>query len=156
MCQMWSYLLKCIFFFSLYINSKRKWARYDMRGKFLDQTDAPDIDGDWEILCMLVFRSLIKSSVTLLPSGTLIFFFFYSTLVMQIEEAANYYVVYWSGQINDTRLRFDTFKGDTIIEPLTFHSVMSPNKTWDKLYCCCNDNDFSVRIVFCTKFGRFF
>lgn len=39
--------------FSLYINSKRKWARFDMRGKFLDQTEAPDINDEWEILCMI-------------------------------------------------------------------------------------------------------
>lgn len=38
-------------FVSLYINSKRKWARFDMRGKFLDQTEAADITDEWEILC---------------------------------------------------------------------------------------------------------
>lgn len=63
---------------------------------------------------------------------------------MKIDELTIYYVVYWSGQINDTRLRLDTFKGDCRIEPLTFHSVMVPNKAWNKVFCCRNDNNFTV------------
>lgn len=59
------FILKRNSLFSLYINTKRKWTRYDMRGKFLEQTDAPNIDGDWEILCMFASRSPIKFSATL-------------------------------------------------------------------------------------------
>lgn len=64
---------------------------------------------------------------------------------MKIDEPTIYYVVYWSGQINDTRLRLDTFKGDCRIDPLTFHSVMVPNKPWNKVFCCRNDHNFTVR-----------
>lgn len=63
---------------------------------------------------------------------------------MKIDEPTIYYIVYWSGHINDTRLRLDTFKGDCRIDPLTFHSVMVPNKAWNKVFCCRNDNNFTV------------
>lgn len=39
-----------IFNFSLFINGKRKWARYDMRGKLIDQFDAVNVTNEWEIL----------------------------------------------------------------------------------------------------------
>lgn len=35
---------------SLFIHTKRKWARFDMRGNFVDRFDA-GVDNDWEILC---------------------------------------------------------------------------------------------------------
>lgn len=44
---------------SLYINSKRKWARFDMRGKFLEQIEAPNVNEEWEILCMANLLMLI-------------------------------------------------------------------------------------------------
>lgn len=61
---------------------------------------------------------------------------------MKIEEPTLYYIVYWSGQINDTRLRLDSFKGDTQVESFLFHSVMTPNKPWNKIFCCINDNTY--------------
>lgn len=63
---------------------------------------------------------------------------------MQIHEPTIYFVIYWSGQINNTRLRFDTFKGELQIEPLHFHSAMVANKEWNRIFCCCNLNYFSI------------
>lgn len=40
----------CFINFSLFINGKRKWARYDMRGKLIDQFDAVNVTNEWEIL----------------------------------------------------------------------------------------------------------
>lgn len=37
-------------FSSLFIHTKRKWARFDMRGNFIDRFDA-GVDNQWEILC---------------------------------------------------------------------------------------------------------
>lgn len=37
-------------FFSVFINTKRKWAMFDMRGKLVQQFDAANILNEWEIL----------------------------------------------------------------------------------------------------------
>lgn len=46
-----------IFFYenSLFINGKRKWVRFDMRGKLIDQSNAVNVNTDWEILSMQHF-----------------------------------------------------------------------------------------------------
>lgn len=40
---------------SLFINGKQKWARFDMHGNFVEQTDAPGNVENWEILCKFRF-----------------------------------------------------------------------------------------------------
>lgn len=64
------------FFFSLFVNSKRKIARFDMRGTFLDQVDVETVSDKWEILRKL--DTLNDSKVGLLirqlkPKYTYIF-----------------------------------------------------------------------------------
>lgn len=63
---------------------------------------------------------------------------------MQIWEPTHYHITYWSGQINEMRLRLDTFDGAIVGEPFECHSVLAPNKQWNRLYCCCNEESFAV------------
>lgn len=63
---------------------------------------------------------------------------------MKIDEPTIFSVVYWSGQINDVRLRLDTFKADTTIAPVIFHSALAPKKQWNKIFCCTQDGNFCV------------
>ena len=41
------------YYFSLFIHTKLKWARYDMRGTLIEKVNAP-IDEEWEILCNIL------------------------------------------------------------------------------------------------------
>ncbi|XP_055685545.1 NACHT and WD repeat domain-containing protein 2 [Lutzomyia longipalpis] len=99
---------------NLFIHTKLKWARFDMRGNLQEKFDAVNVTEDWEILLME----------------------FYS-----INE---YHVVYWTGQISNEKLRFDTFREEKTIPPVNFHSAMAMNRDRTALYCCSNDNNYQV------------
>lgn len=78
--QLMQFYVHCfLYIFSLFINGKRKWARFDMRGKLLDQTEALSITNEWEILSM--FNCLVDdpSSIELVHIFIMfsIFFFFF-------------------------------------------------------------------------------
>lgn len=115
-----------------------------MRGKLLEQKDAPFVSSEWEILSEFAFDSLSLSLSQNDSFNFLPFYMIFLSVVMQIHEPTIYDIVYWSGQIVDTRLRLDSFKGDAETEPLIFHSAMAPNKLWNKIYCCRNADNFSV------------
>lgn len=63
---------------------------------------------------------------------------------MQIWEPTRFHIVYWSGQINEMRLRLDTINGTIEIESFVCYSVLAPNKQWDSFFCCCNEENFTV------------
>lgn len=63
---------------------------------------------------------------------------------MQMFEPTVYHIIYWSGQITTARLRIDSFTNNTQADPLLYHSVLTPNKKWDRLYCCAKTNNYSV------------
>lgn len=63
---------------------------------------------------------------------------------MQIFEPTLYYIIYWSGQIDMNRLRLDTFLNDIETDPLLYHSAMTANKQWNRLFCCSTENNFTV------------
>lgn len=63
---------------------------------------------------------------------------------MQIWERTNFHIIYWSGHINEMRLRLDTTNGTIESEPFVCHSVLAPNKQWNRLFCCCSEENFTV------------
>lgn len=63
---------------------------------------------------------------------------------MCIFQINVYHIVYWSGQINDDRLRIDSFSNDIEAEPLHFHTAMTANKEWNQIFCCTSDGNYSV------------
>ncbi|XP_059619516.1 NACHT and WD repeat domain-containing protein 2 [Phlebotomus argentipes] len=99
---------------NLFIHTKLKWARFDMRGNLQEKFDAINVTDEWEILLME----------------------FYS-----INE---YHVVYWTGQISNEKLRFDTFREGFTIPAMNFHSAMAMNRDRTSLFCCTHDNDYQV------------
>lgn len=63
---------------------------------------------------------------------------------MQIWEAMHFHIIYWSGHINEMRLRLDTINGAIVSEPFVCYSVLTPNKQWNRLFCCCSEENFTV------------
>lgn len=41
-------------------------------------------------------------------------------------------------------MRLDTINGAVECEPLVCHSVLAPNKQWSRLFCCCEEDNFTV------------
>lgn len=68
---------------------------------------------------------------------------------MHFESTTDYKVTYWSGTINETRLRFDSVKSDKPSKELYFHSAMVLNKARTTLFCCMNEETYQVS---CLKF----
>lgn len=63
---------------------------------------------------------------------------------MHIFESTVYHIIYWSGQITIGRLRIDSFSNGCKVHPLLYHSVLTSNKKWDRLFCCSKLNNYSV------------
>lgn len=64
--------------------------------------------------------------------------------MVKIIDVDNYYIIYWSGIINDTRLRLETYKNRQRLDSVEFHSVMSFDTNMETFYCCNNPNDYQV------------
>ncbi|XP_055855708.1 NACHT and WD repeat domain-containing protein 2 [Episyrphus balteatus] len=102
--------------YSLFVNTKLKWARFDMRGNLMEQFTAPSDTADWEILSMEFFTT----------------------------DENN--IIYWTGSISETRLRLDSTRGPNRSEPLLFHSAMAINKERNKIYCCATEEIYQVSV----------
>lgn len=63
---------------------------------------------------------------------------------MQIWEPSVYHIIYWSGHINETRMRLDSVEKQLISDPLSFHSAIAPSKQWNRVYCCVESGSFAV------------
>lgn len=63
---------------------------------------------------------------------------------MQFDSPKDYKIVYWSGTINETRLRFDTVINDQPSKEVYFHSAMVLNKSKDLMFCCKNEDTYQV------------
>ncbi|XP_055907671.1 NACHT and WD repeat domain-containing protein 2 [Eupeodes corollae] len=100
--------------YSLFVNTKLKWARFDMRGNLMEQFSAPSDAANWEILSMEFFTT----------------------------EENN--IIYWTGKISETRLRLDSTRGPNRSEPLLFHSALAINRQRNKIYCCATDDIYQV------------
>lgn len=63
---------------------------------------------------------------------------------MQVFDPKVYHIIYWSGLISTNSLRIDSFSNDVQTDPLEVHSVLAPNKQWNRLFCCTRANVYSV------------
>lgn len=59
-------------------------------------------------------------------------------------ETTVYHIIYWSGQITTGRLRIDSFTNNSQAEQLLYYSVLTTNKSWNRLFCCSKPDNFSV------------
>lgn len=68
-------------------------------------------------------------------------------LNMEFTTPNDYNVTFWSGSINETRIRFGSCRrGDLYTEPLQFYSALALNKARDRLYGCANEDNYEVSV----------
>lgn len=65
-------------------------------------------------------------------------------LNMEFTTCSDYNVTFWSGSINETRIRFDSCRGEVFTEPLLLFSALVLNKKRDQLYGCANEANYEV------------
>ncbi|KAH8361900.1 hypothetical protein KR200_007131 [Drosophila serrata] len=101
---------------NLFITCKLRWAQFDMRGNLVDTFEVPGDNDDWEILTMEFFNP------------------------------TDYNVVFWSGSINDMRLRLDSCRGGNYSNSQRLYSAMVMNKERTRAYGCANEENFEVSV----------
>lgn len=63
---------------------------------------------------------------------------------MEFLRPNDYNVIFWSGSINETRLRLDSCRHEAYSEPLMLYSAMAINKARNRIYACANENNYQV------------
>lgn len=61
-----------------------------------------------------------------------------------MEDIGTYHLISWSGQINDTRLRLDTWHEDQQAPVLMLHSAMAFDGH-SVVFSCCSPDDYQVK-----------
>jgi NACHT domain- and WD repeat-containing protein len=98
-----------------FVYSKLKWAKYDMRGQFQEIHEFTDVNGEeWQLL------------------------------LMEFLNFEEFFGIFWSGSISETRLRMHTQKEGVNTDPVLFHSAYIMNKARDVMYCCRTEENFQV------------
>lgn len=110
-----------------------------MRGNLIEKLKAPEDTSSWQILCKFSKLSPIRFEC-----------FNFST-AMEFDNPTDYMITFWSGTINDTRLRFDTVKAGNHSEQLYFHSAMVLDKAKTSMFCCRNGDTYQVSSFKFTK-----
>ncbi|XP_030375810.1 NACHT and WD repeat domain-containing protein 2 [Scaptodrosophila lebanonensis] len=101
---------------NLFITCKLRWAQFDMRGNLVDSREVPGENKDWEILTMEFF------------------------------SPKDYNVIFWSGSINEMRLRLNSCRSGNYSKSQNFFSALAMNKARTKVYGCANEENFEVSI----------
>ncbi|KAI9580289.1 NACHT and WD repeat domain-containing protein 2 [Glossina fuscipes] len=102
---------------SLFISCKLKWARFDLRGNLVEiHIINADDTYAWEILSM------------------------------DFTSPKIYNVILWSGSINETRLRYNTFRDELETPTLLFYSALTLNKCGDRIYGCASEENYEVSV----------
>jgi len=65
---------------------------------------------------------------------------------MEFFTSADYNVVFWSGSINDMRLRLDSCRGGHYSNSQRLYSAMVMNKDRTRAYGCANEENFEVSV----------
>ncbi|XP_068157619.1 LOW QUALITY PROTEIN: NACHT and WD repeat domain-containing protein 2 [Drosophila tropicalis] len=101
---------------SLFITCKLRWAQFDMRGNLVNTFQVPGENDNWEILTMEFF------------------------------SPTDYNAIFWSGSINEMRLRLDSCRTDKYSNSQQFFSALVMNKDRSKAYGCANEENFGVSV----------
>lgn len=100
---------------AFFVYSKLKYAQYDMRGQFQEIKEFTDVNGEeWELLSM------------------------------EFLSMNEFFAIFWSGSISETRLRMHTQKDGLNTDPIVFHSACIMNKAKNVMYCCKTEENFQV------------
>ena len=65
---------------------------------------------------------------------------------IKIVDVENYYLIFWSGSINDTRLRLDSCVNGKQSAAIEFHSVLAFDDEMKNMYCCCKADIYQVKM----------
>lgn len=67
-------------------------------------------------------------------------------LHIEFYTPSDYNQIFWSGSITETRLKFDSYRGDVNTPPLYLFSALVLNKDRNKLYGCVNEDNYEVSV----------
>ena len=67
-------------------------------------------------------------------------------LNIEFYTAKDYNQIFWSGSINETRLKFDSHRDEMCTPSLYFFSALVLNKDRSKLYGCANEENYEVSV----------
>ncbi|ALC45346.1 CG10185 [Drosophila busckii] len=101
---------------NLFIICKLRWAQFDMRGNLIEIFEVPGENANWEVLTMEFF------------------------------SPTDYNAVFWSGSINDMRLRLDSCRSASYSNSVNFFSALVMNKARTCAYGCANEENFEVSL----------
>lgn len=93
-----------------------KWAQFDMRGNLVEIFSTSGNCDGWEILHI------------------------------EFSTPTKYNLIFWSGSINESRLRFDSYRDDLQTAPLYFFSALALNKNRTHVYGCANEDNYEVSV----------
>lgn len=120
--------------YNLFIYGAGSWFRYDMRGNFEEEFNVRNVEkSEWPILC--------TSSHILLELKRYNKFF----VAMEFDNKEEYRIIFWKNNLEDEKMLFlyhNNEGGD--FEMKGFRGAMITNTNKDVLYCCANENDYTV------------
>lgn len=108
-----------------------------MRGNLVDIFEVPGQITDWEILS--------KWLSLLLPREHRIHIYAFHA-AMEFFSPKDYNVIFWSGSINEIRLRLDSCRSGNYSNSVHFFSALVMNKGRTRAYGCASNDNFEVSV----------
>ncbi|CAK1595571.1 unnamed protein product [Parnassius mnemosyne] len=104
----------------MFIYGPHSWVQYSMRGEHEQTLSAPDTspydDVTWEILSM------------------------------EFRDLENFFLVMWSGDLDDDRLLVHFCKNGTWMQPLRCRGALALDKKWTKIYSSDPDRGYQISV----------
>lgn len=64
--------------------------------------------------------------------------------MVKIADPQNYHLIFWTGHINNTKLRLDSCRESQCMDTVDLHSAMTFDADWNTFYCCCTTDTYQV------------
>ncbi|XP_075987082.1 NACHT and WD repeat domain-containing protein 2 [Anticarsia gemmatalis] len=104
----------------MFIYGPRSWVQYSMRGEHEQTLPVPDTapydEDSWEILSM------------------------------EFRDLETFYLVLWSGDLDEDRLLVQFCKNGEWLRPLRCRGALAMNKYWTKIYCSDPERGYQITI----------
>lgn len=107
-----------------FIYGKLGWCRFDLRGNLLDTHSNPEDSNKWPILCKKFYIYVtVKVRNNKIFGACLLHFLIVTLLRADVEYTSldDYRIVFWSGNIDDSRMLLHTYKKKITPDPIQFH-----------------------------------
>lgn len=110
-------------------------ARLDMRGNFIDIRETTFVTDEWEILGILLLVNISTAcKIKSLPA-------------MKIRDNEFYHLIFWTGSINDPRLRLTTCVSGESVATIDFYNTLVFDCKWNTLFCCPSAENCEVYFI---------